>query len=204
MDSVIETEGLTKQWGTLTAVDNINLRITAGECYAFLGVLGGGRLRIDPKGGVTGRKGIALGGASAFGIGGYVLYTLSNTNMTGSLKRSPGSRPGAGMSTTRCRSSESLSWPLAACSDSRTASSYVSVIERKDLGLLGNELFLGDNAGITQARQPPGLSQMIRCGGGLAIPVPLLAISLAIPTGTELHEVPLRMIMSGMRLSPAL
>ena len=35
-------------------------------------------------GGVTGRKGIALGGASAFGIGGYVLYTLSN--MTGSLK----------------------------------------------------------------------------------------------------------------------
>jgi len=118
VDSVIETEGLTKQWGTLTAVDNINLRITAGECYAFLGVLGGGRLRIDPKGGVTGRKGIALGGASAFGIGGYVLYTLSNTNMTGSLKRSPGSRPGAGMSTTRCRSSESLSWPLAACSDS--------------------------------------------------------------------------------------
>ena len=35
-------------------------------------------------GGVTGRKGIALGGASAFGIGGYVLYALSN--MTGSLK----------------------------------------------------------------------------------------------------------------------
>jgi ABC-2 type transport system permease protein len=35
-------------------------------------------------GGVTGRKGVALGGASALGIGGYVLYTLSN--MTGSLK----------------------------------------------------------------------------------------------------------------------
>lgn len=35
-------------------------------------------------GGVTGRKGLALGGASAFGIGGYVLYTLSN--MTDSLK----------------------------------------------------------------------------------------------------------------------
>jgi ABC-2 type transport system permease protein len=35
-------------------------------------------------GGVTGRKGVALGGASAFGIGGYVLYTLSN--MTGSLE----------------------------------------------------------------------------------------------------------------------
>ena len=35
-------------------------------------------------GGVTGRKGVALGGAAAFGIGGYVLYTLSN--MTDSLK----------------------------------------------------------------------------------------------------------------------
>ena len=35
-------------------------------------------------GAITGRKGVALGGASAFGIGGYVLYTLSN--MTGSLK----------------------------------------------------------------------------------------------------------------------
>lgn len=35
-------------------------------------------------GGVTGRKGLALGGASAFGIGGYVLYTLSN--MTDSLE----------------------------------------------------------------------------------------------------------------------
>lgn len=52
MDSVIETEGLTKQWGTLTAVDNINLRITAGECYAFFGGLGGGRLHVDPKGGL--------------------------------------------------------------------------------------------------------------------------------------------------------
>ena len=35
-------------------------------------------------GGVTGRKSVALGGASAFAIGGYVLYTLSN--MTGSLE----------------------------------------------------------------------------------------------------------------------
>jgi len=43
VDSVIETEGLTKQWGTLTAVDNINLRITAGECYAFLGLNGAGK-----------------------------------------------------------------------------------------------------------------------------------------------------------------
>jgi len=35
-------------------------------------------------GGVTGRKSIAMGGAAGIGIGGYVLYTMSN--MTGSLK----------------------------------------------------------------------------------------------------------------------
>lgn len=43
MDPVIETEGLTKQWGSLTAVDNINLRIPAGACYAFLGLNGAGK-----------------------------------------------------------------------------------------------------------------------------------------------------------------
>lgn len=43
MDSVIETEGLTKQWGSLTAVDDLNLRIPAGECYAFLGLNGAGK-----------------------------------------------------------------------------------------------------------------------------------------------------------------
>jgi len=43
VDSVIETEGLTKRWGTLTAVDDINLRIPAGECYAFLGLNGAGK-----------------------------------------------------------------------------------------------------------------------------------------------------------------
>jgi len=43
MESVIETEGLTKQWGPLTAVDDINLRIPAGECYAYLGLNGAGK-----------------------------------------------------------------------------------------------------------------------------------------------------------------
>ncbi len=43
MDAVIETEGLTKQWGSLTAVDNINLSIPTGECYAYLGLNGAGK-----------------------------------------------------------------------------------------------------------------------------------------------------------------
>jgi ABC-2 type transport system ATP-binding protein len=41
--SVIETEGLTKEWGSLTAVDNVNLSIPAGECYAYLGLNGAGK-----------------------------------------------------------------------------------------------------------------------------------------------------------------
>jgi ABC-2 type transport system ATP-binding protein len=43
MEQVIETEGLTKAWGSLTAVDDINLRIPAGECYAYLGLNGAGK-----------------------------------------------------------------------------------------------------------------------------------------------------------------
>ena len=43
MDPVIETVGLTKQWGSFTAVDDINLRIAAGECYAYLGLNGAGK-----------------------------------------------------------------------------------------------------------------------------------------------------------------
>lgn len=43
MDTVIETEGLTKRWGSLTAVDDINLRIATGECYAYLGLNGAGK-----------------------------------------------------------------------------------------------------------------------------------------------------------------
>lgn len=43
MDAVIETSGLTKQWGSFTAVNDINLRIPAGECYAYLGLNGAGK-----------------------------------------------------------------------------------------------------------------------------------------------------------------
>ncbi|GAA1038689.1 ABC transporter ATP-binding protein [Virgisporangium ochraceum] len=43
MTDVIETEGLTKTWGSLTAVSGLTLRVRAGECYAFLGRNGAGK-----------------------------------------------------------------------------------------------------------------------------------------------------------------
>jgi ABC-2 type transport system ATP-binding protein len=43
MDAVIETDGLTKIWGDVTAVSDLSLRVTAEECYAFLGRNGSGK-----------------------------------------------------------------------------------------------------------------------------------------------------------------
>jgi len=43
MAAVIETEGLTKQWGDLVAVDHLDLAVEQGECYAFLGRNGSGK-----------------------------------------------------------------------------------------------------------------------------------------------------------------
>jgi ABC-2 type transport system ATP-binding protein len=40
---VIETRGLTKQWGSLVAVSELSLRVVPGECYAFLGRNGSGK-----------------------------------------------------------------------------------------------------------------------------------------------------------------
>jgi ABC-2 type transport system ATP-binding protein len=40
---VIETDGLTKQWGDLVAVDDLTLTVESGECYAFLGRNGSGK-----------------------------------------------------------------------------------------------------------------------------------------------------------------
>jgi beta-exotoxin I transport system ATP-binding protein len=41
--AVIETVGLTKQWGQLVAVNRLDLSVEAGECYAFLGRNGSGK-----------------------------------------------------------------------------------------------------------------------------------------------------------------
>jgi len=43
MDAVIETHGLTKIWGDVTAVSELSLHVTAGECYAFLDRNGAGK-----------------------------------------------------------------------------------------------------------------------------------------------------------------
>ncbi|MEM8621381.1 MAG: ABC transporter ATP-binding protein [Actinomycetota bacterium] len=43
MTTVIETEGLTKQWGELIAVNRLDLAVEQGECYSFLGRNGSGK-----------------------------------------------------------------------------------------------------------------------------------------------------------------
>lgn len=43
MDSVIETQGLTKRFGRFTAVDHINLSVLKGEIFGFLGPNGAGK-----------------------------------------------------------------------------------------------------------------------------------------------------------------
>ncbi len=43
MTAVIETEGLTKQWGELIAVNELDLSVSESECYAFLGRNGAGK-----------------------------------------------------------------------------------------------------------------------------------------------------------------
>jgi ABC-2 type transport system ATP-binding protein len=42
-DSVIETEGLTKQYGSITAVDNLSLHVPRHAIFGFLGPNGAGK-----------------------------------------------------------------------------------------------------------------------------------------------------------------
>jgi len=42
MDTTIETQQLVKQYGKVTAVDGLSLRVAQGEIYAFLGLNGAG------------------------------------------------------------------------------------------------------------------------------------------------------------------
>jgi ABC-2 type transport system ATP-binding protein len=69
MGHVIETEGLTKQFGELVAVNDLTLTVRAGECYAFLGRNGSGksttaRLLLDFIRPTRGRSRV-LGGSGA-------------------------------------------------------------------------------------------------------------------------------------------
>jgi ABC-2 type transport system ATP-binding protein len=43
MNTTIETEDLGKRFGNVTAVENLSLRVTQGEIYAFLGLNGAGK-----------------------------------------------------------------------------------------------------------------------------------------------------------------
>jgi len=43
METVIETNNLTKRYGDITAVDGLSLRVAKGEIYAFLGLNGAGK-----------------------------------------------------------------------------------------------------------------------------------------------------------------
>jgi ABC-2 type transport system ATP-binding protein len=43
MNTVIETNNLTKRYGDVTAVDGLSLRVAQGEIYAFLGLNGAGK-----------------------------------------------------------------------------------------------------------------------------------------------------------------
>ena len=43
MEYVIETENLTKQYGTTTVVDNVNLHVPKGKIYGLLGRNGAGK-----------------------------------------------------------------------------------------------------------------------------------------------------------------
>ncbi|MCA9904302.1 MAG: ATP-binding cassette domain-containing protein, partial [Anaerolineae bacterium] len=43
MPFAIETMGLTRQYGDLTAVDNVDLQVLGGSVYGFLGLNGAGK-----------------------------------------------------------------------------------------------------------------------------------------------------------------
>ena len=43
MNFAIETEGLSKSYGTVHAVDSVDLRVREGEIYGFLGLNGAGK-----------------------------------------------------------------------------------------------------------------------------------------------------------------
>ena len=59
MDYIIETENLTKRYGTATVVDKVNLHVPKGKIYGFLGRNGAGKTTAM----APGEKGVEASGA---------------------------------------------------------------------------------------------------------------------------------------------
>jgi len=51
MGAVIKTVNLTKRYGTLVALSNLNLEIEEGDCYGFIGPNGAGKVDHDQDSG---------------------------------------------------------------------------------------------------------------------------------------------------------
>jgi lipooligosaccharide transport system ATP-binding protein len=66
VDSVIETDGLFKQYGDVVAVDRINLRVRRGECHGLLGPNGAGKTSVIRM--AYGFSPISAGAMKVFGL----------------------------------------------------------------------------------------------------------------------------------------
>lgn len=85
MNPIIQTDNLTKRYGSVTAVDGLSLRVAPGEIYAFLGLNGAGKTTtirmllgmVKPTSGeacVLGTR-IRVGGEKPWSAVGYLVET---------------------------------------------------------------------------------------------------------------------------------
>jgi len=104
MAPVVETEGLTKQWADLVAVNDLTLTVETGECYAFLGRNGSGetttaRLLLDFIRPTRGSSRILEGSGADPAVRGRVGYLPGDLNLPRSMTggdRSATSEPSVG------------------------------------------------------------------------------------------------------------
>ncbi|MEO1056111.1 MAG: ABC transporter ATP-binding protein [Actinomycetota bacterium] len=83
---MIETDGLTKQWGDLIAVNHLDLAVEQGECYSFLGRNGSGksttaRMLLDFIRPTSGTSRLLGGAGSDPAIRGRVGYLPGDLNL---------------------------------------------------------------------------------------------------------------------------